>query len=112
MTYTPESYSSARVQIVISTASAQWANWMSWVSRTCGTLVIVAAVFRCHPCAGEPRTASEIISSLAQRCDTHGDLLPPGAIVRLGTVRLRHASVLQSIVFSPDGHVLCSAASS
>jgi WD40 repeat protein len=37
------------------------------------------------------------------RTDCHGDPLPPDALVRLGTVRLRHLNPIESVRFSADG---------
>lgn len=40
--------------------------------------------------------------------DTLGDGLPAGAVLRLGTARLRHAGPVQAVTFSPDGRILAS----
>jgi RNA polymerase sigma factor (sigma-70 family) len=37
--------------------------------------------------------------------DLHGDPLPPGALVRLGTIRFRHPNGVSSLGFTPDARV-------
>jgi WD40 repeat protein len=41
--------------------------------------------------------------------DLYGDWMPPRALARLGTIRLRHASMIRSIAFLPDGKSIASA---
>jgi RNA polymerase sigma factor (sigma-70 family) len=43
------------------------------------------------------------------RTDTLGDPLPPGALARMGTLRLYHCAQLTRLVFSPDSKTLASA---
>src|SRR5713101_3914693 len=42
------------------------------------------------------------------RTDLSGDLLPEGAMARLGTIRWRHNSPVFSLSFSPDGRMIAS----
>jgi WD40 repeat protein len=56
-----------------------------------------------HPAsAWQPRFPQ----TAAERADCHGDPLPPGAVARLGTVRLRHGAGVCAAVWSPDGALI------
>src|SRR5262249_30344773 len=44
-----------------------------------------------------------------QKLDLQEDVLPAGALARLGTVRLRHGHHVQTVAFAPDGKSVVSA---
>jgi RNA polymerase sigma factor (sigma-70 family) len=59
---------------------------------------------------GQTHPAQAVVQSPASaqpaRTDRYGDPVPPGAAMRLGTVRFRQSPTINHIVYSPDGQLV------
>jgi RNA polymerase sigma factor (sigma-70 family) len=53
-----------------------------------------------------PEGTTRSVSAGPERADAYGDPLPPGALARIGTVRLRHSQNINEVAFAPDGKTL------
>jgi len=81
------------------------------MSRLAHILVSLGSLlFLIPPVLSQPPEAKK--PAAPPRIDAQGDGLPPGALVRLGSVRLRHNEAVLSTAYSPDGKLLASAGSS
>jgi WD40 repeat protein len=58
-----------------------------------------------RPANGDKKRATDI---KPPRVDLYGDPLPPGAIARMGTLRLRHLDRVRWVALSPGGNLLAS----
>jgi WD40 repeat protein len=76
-------------------------------------LVLAAGVaLAAHRFAGPPAKGAKAVpsapASKRARTDALGDPLPPGAVMRLGSVRLVHDGAASCAAYSPDGKLLAS----
>jgi WD40 repeat protein len=77
-------------------------SMLPWLPCLTATLALVVS----SACRAEPPPLAE---TTPLRLDRHGDPLPPGAVARLGSMRLRHGGQVNRIVFSPTEQGLISA---
>jgi RNA polymerase sigma factor (sigma-70 family) len=56
----------------------------------------------------QPQAESKPAEQQRAAVDVHGDPLPPGAVVRLGTTRFRAGGNISALAFSPDGKTIAS----
>jgi RNA polymerase sigma factor (sigma-70 family) len=71
-----------------------------------GAVVLGQQALTQPPRDDAPKQAAEATPA---RLDANGDPLPPGALTRLGTVRFRHAQVVNVVGFTADDRVVASA---
>src|SRR5262249_2020693 len=79
-------------------------NRVRYIILTCVGLTL-AAVIPAWVAGSRPARRSPGPSRVVGR-DRYGDPLPPGALARMGTVRLRHPGRAGPAAFSPNGKVL------
>jgi len=60
--------------------------------------------------SGADESAGKPTAPADELRDLYGDPLPPGAVLRLGTIRLRHSGRVLSVAFSPNGQTLATVA--
>lgn len=62
------------------------------------------------PVSSNPPGNSAQAADKSVRTDLQGDPLPPGALVRFGSLRFRHVANVQALAFLPGGRVVATAA--
>ncbi len=79
-------------------------------SRRAAPFIVVVFLLAVDvPTRGEPPANQEKPREVGANHDHQGDPLPPGAIARLGSERLRHGLRVWAVAFSPDGSTVASA---
>jgi RNA polymerase sigma factor (sigma-70 family) len=92
-----------------------WVAALAMVAAAAGGgvgLVLVEKAPETRPEEAEsasPPEAAVLWPEPVARLDRQGDPLPPGALARLGTMRLRHDAGVLALAFTPDGNKLVTA---
>ncbi len=84
--------------------------WKIAAAVLLGVALVAAAGMLAHPKAAAPVTPppDAPAAGTAARVDGDGNPLPAGALLRLGSLRLRQRTTLRSVAFTPDGTFLVS----
>ena len=69
-------------------------------------MALLALTLGAGPAVAAEPAPSETAANKQERLDRYGDPLPPGALFRLGTVRLRASGWIYSVAVAPDGKTL------
>ncbi len=75
-----------------------------WVAAAC--LSVLAAPWGSNGADEVKKRATDVPEAV--RKDALGDPLPPGALLRIGTLRMRHQSAVWGVAFPPDGKTVAS----
>jgi WD40 repeat protein len=76
-----------------------------------GSVLGLALALFANTTAADDRPAPQPKPEKRPRLDIHGDPLPPRAVARLGSLRLRHRAGVRSLAVSADGKLLASGSS-
>lgn len=69
-------------------------------------LAVALSALLPHPARAEPPAVKASAPAEARHTDRYGDLLPEGALARLGSLRWRAGAQVDWLTWSPDGKVL------
>jgi RNA polymerase sigma factor (sigma-70 family) len=81
-------------------------QWVATLLLAAVAAGVGATLWWARPVDQRPQPATRAAGSAPT--DRVGDLLPPGAVARFGTLRFRHQHTIRSLMFSGDGKTLVS----
>src|SRR6516165_7651395 len=85
-------------------------SYMSGADRMLWLLLAIAVSWSNTAAEGPPAETKQVPpADVRPRVDSFGDLLPTGAMARLGTVRFRQGNTIHAVAISPDGKTIASA---
>ncbi len=85
--------------------SRLWSRWFVALTATCALTIGGNQL----PAADDVKPTPQADAKEKARLDLNGDPLPPGALVRLGTLRWRHGAPVTYVAFTADGKAVLTA---